>query len=72
MIDYSPFWSTMTKKHISQYRLLKCGIDPRTLVSLRHNRNITMYTLERLCQILDCNPNDVVAFSMEALTEPSR
>ena len=62
MIDYSPLWETMEKKGISQYRLLKSGIDNRTLDSLKNNKNITMLTLEKLCTILTCQPNDVVKF----------
>ncbi|MDO5336302.1 MAG: helix-turn-helix transcriptional regulator [Eubacteriales bacterium] len=52
----------MKKKKISQYRLLKSGIDNKTLDTLKKNRNITLLTLERLCEILDCTPNDVVRF----------
>ena len=33
-----------------------------TLDSLRKNKNITLATLESLCRILDCTPNDVVRF----------
>lgn len=62
MIDYSPLWKTMEEKGISQYRLLKSGIDNRTLDSLKNNRNITMLTLEKLCVVLKCQPNDIVKF----------
>lgn len=63
MIDYSPLWETMKKKQISQYALLKCGIDNKTLDSLKKNKNITLLTLEKLCIILDCTPNDIVRFT---------
>lgn len=62
MIDYSPLWETMKKKQISQYTLLKSGIDNKTLDSLKKNKNITLLTLEKLCIILDCTPNDIVRF----------
>lgn len=41
MIDYSPLWETMKKKNISQYQLLKQGIDNKTLNRLKNNKNIT-------------------------------
>ena len=41
----------MEKKQVSQYRLLKSGID-----------NQTQDALEKICMILDCTPNDVVRF----------
>lgn len=62
MIDYSPLWKTMGEKGISQYYLLKHGIDNKTLDSLKKNKNITMMTLEKICQIIGCTPNDVVEF----------
>lgn len=35
MIDYSPLWHTMEEKQISQYVLLKSGIDHKTLDRLK-------------------------------------
>ncbi len=52
----------MEKKGVSQYRLIKSGVDNRTIDSLKNNRNITMNTLEKICKIIDCTPNDVVRF----------
>ncbi len=63
MINYSPLWKTMTETNISTYALIeKYNINPRTVNNLKHNRSITMYTLERLCSILQCTPNDIVKF----------
>ena len=62
ILDYGPLWETMERKGITQYQLLKSGIDNKTLDSLKKNKNITMLTLEMLCKILSCTPNDVVKF----------
>ena len=62
MLDYTPLWETMQRKEISQYSLLKAGIDNKTLDSLKKGNNITLLTLEKLCTILNCTPNDVVRF----------
>ena len=62
IIDYSPLWKTMRDKGVTQYRLLKSGIDNKTLDSLKKNKNITLLTLEKICRILNCTPNDVVQF----------
>jgi len=67
VINYRPLWQTMKTKKVSQYKLLKEGIDNRTLNSLKNNRNITLLTLEKLCNILECTPNDIVAFDEETL-----
>lgn len=63
MLDYSPLWDLMKKKNISQYYLLKyCGLDNKTLASMKKNGNITLLTVEKLCKALDCTPNDIVRF----------
>ena len=33
-----------------------------TIMTLKRNKRITINTLERLCKVLDCTPNDVVTF----------
>ena len=62
MIDYTPLWKTMEEKGITQYKMIELGIDRRVLDSLRKNRNITLLTVEKLCKVLDCKPNDIVEF----------
>ncbi len=69
MIDYSPLWETMKRKGVTQYKLLKLGIDHKTLDTLKKNKNITLLTVEKLCAILDCTPNDVVVFLSEQQAE---
>ena len=60
MFDYSPLWETMQRRGVSQYQLLKSGVDNKTLDALKKGRNITMVTLEKLCRIIGCTPNDVI------------
>ena len=62
MIDYSPLWKTMAERGVSQYALLQRGIDNKTLDALKKGKNITLLTLEKLCAIIGCTPNDVVRF----------
>ena len=52
----------MEEKQVSQYQLLKGGNDNKTLDSLEKGKNITMVTLERLCKIIGCTPNDIIEF----------
>ena len=66
MISYEPLWKTMSCKGVSTYTLIKeYGINPRTINNLKHNKGITVDTLERLCTILQCTPNDVLIFIPE-------
>lgn len=53
----------MQEKGVTQYRLLNEKIiDNKTLDAIKHDHNITLLTLEKLCRVLDCTPNDVVRF----------
>ena len=62
MIDYTPLWNTLKERNITQYHLIKCGIDNKTLDALKKNKNITLLTLEKLCKVIECTPNDIVNF----------
>lgn len=53
----------MKEKGISSYALIhKHDINPRTVHNLKHNKGISTYTLEKLCHILECTPNDIIEF----------
>ena len=49
MISYEPLWKTMEQKGITTYALInKHGFNPRTINNLKHNKSITMFTMEKL------------------------
>jgi len=63
MVSYKPLWEIMEKQGITTYALInKHGFNSRTINNLKHNKGITVYTLERLCMILNCTPNDILEF----------
>ena len=63
MISFEPLWKTMKKKGISQYKLIKeYKISTGQLDRLRKNGNVSTYTLDQLCRILDCQLEDVAAY----------
>ena len=63
MVSYNPLWATMSAKGITTYALIeKYKIQSKTIYNLKHNKNITTATLERLCEILECTPNDILEF----------
>ena len=64
MISYEPLWETMRKKGITTYHLIyKQGFSPYTITMLKRNQSITINTMERLCKVLECTPNDIVKFT---------
>lgn len=63
MISYGPLWKTMQEKKITTYALIyQYGFSANTINRLKHGKSITMFTLELLCKILQCTPNDVIEF----------
>lgn len=66
MINYEPLWKTMKEKGVTTYTLIyKQGISAYTVTNLKRNKSITMHTMEKLCNILDCTPNDIVKFEKD-------
>lgn len=61
MYKYDALWRTMEKRGITTYSLINhYNISSHTMSNIRHNKNITMETLNNLCQILHCQASDVV------------
>jgi len=66
MISYKPLWRTLKGPGVSNYTLIyKNCFKAYTITSLRRNKSITMNTLEKLCTVLDCTPNDIIEFVNE-------
>lgn len=60
MIVFDKLWITLKEKNISQYKLIKeYGISTGQLDRLRKNGNVNTYTLDLLCEILDCRLEDI-------------
>ena len=65
MISYKPLWKTLKERNISQYHLLQSGIGNGVLDGLKKGKNIALLTVEKLCDIIGCTPNDIVEFIPE-------
>lgn len=63
MIVYDKLWQTMKEKGVSQYALIKqFGISTGQLDRLRKNENVNTFTLNRLCEILHCQLEDIAQY----------
>ena len=61
MILFDKLWQTMQERGITQYDLYtKYNMNRAQLHRLRHNQNIETNTIDRLCNILDCNIEDIM------------
>ena len=63
MIVYDKLWATMKENGITQYSLIKdYHISAGQLSRLRKNDNVSTHTIDVLCEILDCQPGDLMEF----------
>ena len=67
MIVFNRLWSTMKEKNISQYKLMKdYKISSGQLDRLRKNGNVNTFTLNQICEILDCSLEDIAEYKKGA------
>lgn len=56
----------MKARGITAYILINYySINPRTVHNLKHNKSITLYTMEKLCKILECQAEGIVVFEAD-------
>ena len=61
MIKYDRLWQTMEKRGITQYDLYThYNVNRSQINRLKHNRNVEVNTIDRLCNILNCNVEDIM------------
>lgn len=66
MITFDPLWKTLKKKNITQYDLIEHYKMSRGMLdNLKHNRSITLNTLDDLCIQLECDITDIIEFHKE-------
>jgi putative transcriptional regulator len=63
LIVFDRLWKTMREKEVSQYKLIKeYNFSSGQLDRLRKNGNVSTYTLNQLCGILDCGLEDIAEY----------
>ena len=63
IIVFDKLWDTMRRRNISQYKLIKeYKFSTGQLDRLRKNGNVNTYTLNQLCEILDCTLEDIAEY----------
>ena len=61
MITYDRLWQTMKQRGVSQYDLYThYNVNRSQLNRLRHNENVEINTIDKLCHILQCRVEDIM------------
>lgn len=67
MIVFNRLWITMKKKNITQYTLIKkYGVSPGQITRIKHNNNINTHTINMLCEILQCQVEDIMEYVQDS------
>lgn len=62
-VSYRKLFDRMDQRGIKKVDLRKTyGINPKTVDSLTKNRSVTVDTIMQLCEILDCQPGDIMEY----------
>lgn len=61
MIEYDRLCKTMAEKSVTQYALYTHHNVNRSQINrLRHNQNVEVNTIDKLCNILGCRIEDIM------------
>lgn len=65
MITYEKLFIILEEKGHNKAWLRKNGFNANTVDQLVKNQSITMIVLNRLCNLLDCEPADILTFTKD-------
>lgn len=66
-ISYEPLWKKIGEMKMSKSELCKTAkLSRSTLTQLNGNKSVTLETILRICNMLNCEINDVVEMKQEA------
>lgn len=65
MITYEKIFDILNDKGLNKNWLRNNGINPRTVDKLIKNQDLNVSTINRLCNLLDCQPGDILTFTKD-------
>jgi len=64
--SYNNLWQLLEKRNMTKEDLKKAtGMSSATIAKLSKNENINMKSLEKICEVLECNIENVIEFIPE-------
>lgn len=68
--SYNKLWKLMIDKKINKTQLCKAaGITTNAMAKLGRDESVPLETLEKICETLDCNIEDVVEITSDGVSE---
>lgn len=60
--DYKPFFKTLIDKEVTREQIKKdLQLSPATMAKLAKGENISMSVLDKLCEYLNCEIEDIIS-----------
>ncbi len=64
--SYDSLWKILENKGMSKEDLKRAtGMSSATIAKLSKNENINMKSLEKICEVLNCEVQDIIEFISE-------
>ncbi len=64
-VSYQKLFSLMAERGVKKFDLRKMGISPTIVDRLVKNSDVNTSTIMRLCEILSCQPGDIMEYVEE-------
>lgn len=63
MISYRGLWRKLKEEGICKSGLIKMAeLSPGTVKRLKRNETVSLYSLEKICRILDCDIGEIMEY----------
>ena len=71
-VTYAPLWNTLDKRRLTVAQLrASTGIAPNTITRLRHNEEVSLSVLGRICDFLKCDYANIINYVPPEYTDYS-
>ena len=62
-LNYKPLWIQLAKKGLKETDVIAmAGLTTNVMAQMGKDKPITFKNLEKICNALDCTPNDIISF----------
>ena len=62
MLKYDKLFQILENKGLKKFWLRQNGINPKVVDALAKNKNVNGSTINKLCEILNCQPADIMEY----------
>ena len=67
---YDKLFAKLKEKGLSTYQLRQKGVSPTIINKLVHGQNVNTSTLEYFCNLLNCQPGDIMEYITDTPQNP--